>query len=172
MLAYRTSPERINGVYCWPSEYKIHETKAPRCKESRRYTCSSVGKYSRTVERDDIDCLHQQDSRKVGYKLTSAHLLRNHNNSRCLSGSADSRDCKQFGKPGEEVCVFSNPSLLNQDFLLAEKAVRIIQISGSLNFVLSKTAERTVFVSFRRQCRRDLLPESLQIALLLHKPSR
>jgi hypothetical protein len=71
-------------------------------------------------------------------KLTSAHLLSNHDSKRCEGGTTNSRDGEELGETREVVAV-SNDLVL--DF---ELCVDVVHVTGSLKGVVSKLDEGSV----------------------------
>jgi hypothetical protein len=90
-------------------------------------------------------------------RLTSAHLLRNHDNTRRLSSSAYTGNGKQLNESGEEVVSLGNTRFLHKNVFLNKLRVNVIDIPGSLERRVSETKKRLVGLA-------DLL--------LLHQPSR
>lgn len=76
--------------------------------------------------------------------LTTAHLLRNHDNARSLGSSANSGNSEQLNGSGEHVCIHSNTGGGHEDFLLLDLRMDVIQFSGGLDGSASESQEGLV----------------------------
>jgi hypothetical protein len=75
--------------------------------------------------------------------LTSAHLLGNHDDTACLRSTSDSRNGEQLAESREEVVSGAQADFSSDDLFLAEESVSIVKIASSLEWIPSKTDERT-----------------------------
>lgn len=74
-------------------------------------------------------------------KLTSAHLLSNHYNTRGLSCTANTRNGEELDKTCEKVAFGVESSFPDQDFLLLEQSMSIVEITCRLKRSIAKTEE-------------------------------
>lgn len=121
-----SSTKRINGPHSRPSKYEVDDTKAETCPQSGVVGNTALLEDGARIERDDVD---------------AAHLLGNHDNTRGPGGASDARNGEQLNEAREHVVGYLEAGLFQKKLLLIQKALDIVEISGSLDRVVSKSQE-------------------------------
>lgn len=82
-----------------------------------------------------------------GRKLTAAHLLGDHDDTRSLSGTPDPGNGEQLEEAREEVALGRQPGLLDENVLVDELGVDEVQIPGGLQGRVPQLQETLVCLS-------------------------
>jgi hypothetical protein len=77
-------------------------------------------------------------------RLTSAHLLSNHDDTRCLGGAAKTGDGEEFEETGDHIAALCQATLLQQHLLILELGVDEVQVTSSLKRAIAESKERLV----------------------------
>ena len=106
----------IDSPDCRPCEEKVHSTKPEGSQKSADIGCSSLNEDGGWIEGDNVDysLVRKSWSRERDIKLTSAHLLSNHDHTRCLSSTAETRNREQFEETSEKVVRLRKPTLFQE----------------------------------------------------------
>jgi hypothetical protein len=67
-------------------------------------------------------------------RLTSAHLLCNHNNARGLRCASKARNSKDLNKPSEDIAGLCKSGFIQEGLLLIQKSLDVVQVSSSLKW--------------------------------------
>src|SRR5690349_9195947 len=88
-----------------------------------------------------VSCRHAEQKAKRGKtrQLTTAHLLRDHNNTRRPRSPADAGNRKQLEKSRDHAAVDVQPSLADHDLLLLQESVDVVQITSGLELRVAET---------------------------------
>ena len=78
--------------------------------------------------------------------VNSAHLLSNHNNTRCLRSTADARNGKQLNEAREEIVSLCQSGILDHALLLIKLCLDVVDVSCCLQRRIAKSQQRLVSV--------------------------
>ena len=123
------APKSIDCPDGGPGEKEVYQAEAERGDKGFFVRSATFSEDCRAVE---------------GYDVYTAHLLRNHNYTRSLRCAAYTGDSKEFDEAGEEVGLWVDACLADQNFFLLEQAVRVVEVAGSLERRVAETQERIV----------------------------
>ena len=134
-----TTPKGIDSPDGRPGKDKVDETEAEGGQQSSDVVGTSSLEDSRRIEGNDVDCMNMLAYPNQNYlliknrdKLTSAHLLGNHDNSRGLSGTTNTGDSEKLNESGEEVVRLDQTGLHQQGTLMLKLGMNKVDISSSL----------------------------------------
>ena len=71
--------------------------------------------------------------------FTSAHLLCNHDNTRCLSSTSKSGNREQFEETSKEVAILCQSTLLHEEILIDNLSMDEVQVPCSLEWSIAKS---------------------------------
>ena len=63
---------------------------------------------------------------------TTAHLLRNHDNTGSLSGTSKARNSEDFSKAGEHVAGLGKTGFCDESLFILELSMDVVDVTGSL----------------------------------------
>lgn len=78
--------------------------------------------------------------------VNSAHLLSNHNNTRCLRSTADARNGKQLNEAREEIVSLCQSGIFDHALLLIKLCLDVVDVSCCLQRRIAKSQQRLVSV--------------------------